>query len=163
MKKYLYILMSAMLIVMSACDEGMENINSKSETPDSLMSDSMRIAYSMLYGQWQEFYKTLHDYDLKGENLTDSSILTLNQNFTVTNSSKPNLILGYKIREIYKLKSDTLECEVDYFGPKYFDSYIYYLRGNTLIIHLNASSCVGLPYSHYKRIKTIDELTVSNQ
>ena len=140
-----------------------------SEEADSFLNDSLRTAYSMLLGQWQEFYRTKDNYWIRrnGEDVIDGPILTFNKDMTFSESLKPDIIRDFEIMEIYKLKSDTLFCHVHYYdpvtgkGPDSFEPFLFNLLGDTLIVNLYAASFNGLTYHYSKRLGDSEELTVN--
>ena len=86
------------------------------EKPDSLLSDSIKASYNMIYGQWKEIY---YMDGFKGKDIIEGPILTVNKNRTFSFSPGLDEISKFKIAKIYKLSKDTLYSLVCHQG---FDS-----------------------------------------
>ena len=91
---------SLLLFELTAC-------SSDDDTKDEEMFETQKIAYDMIYGQWQEIY---HYDGREGKNLTDGPIVSFVKDNTYYSSSDPDKAHSFKIIKIHKLTKDTLYC-----------------------------------------------------
>jgi hypothetical protein len=103
------------------------------EKSDSLLSDSIKAAYNMIYGQWEEIYY-MDGYE--GKEMTNGPILTVKKNRTFSFSPSSDQIRKFKIAKLYKLSKDTLYSLVCHQGFDDLNSghqfYRYDIEGDIL-------------------------------